>query len=89
MSRQLLGPAQHRICLDTFFLGSRLPHSVPPPHTQEQEVRDQHKPWQLIMGRFDKETGAALTIQRAWRVFAGKCKAEEYWPSDENPLHWK
>ncbi|KAF5835913.1 hypothetical protein DUNSADRAFT_6670 [Dunaliella salina] len=47
------------------------------------------EPWQLIMGRFDKETGAAVTIQRAYRAFAARCKLFNYWPSDENPLHWK
>eukprot|EP00983_Pelagomonas_calceolata_P051796 1142566-Pelagomonas_calceolata.AAC.1 len=64
----------------------------PPTHNaiaQEKKARDLSKPWQLIMARFDKETGAALTIQRAYRAFAERCRLVNYWPSDENPHHWK
>lgn len=64
-------------------------NTSPSLYLQEKVVRDNSRPWQLIMGRFDRETGAALTIQRAYRAFAQRCKANNYWPSDENPHHWK
>jgi hypothetical protein len=30
-----------------------------------------------------------VAIQRAWRRFKDRCEDQGYFPSDENPEHWK
>ncbi|GAX77474.1 hypothetical protein CEUSTIGMA_g4918.t1 [Chlamydomonas eustigma] len=54
-----------------------------------RRARNDSKPWQWSVDNFEFHSNAATVIQRCFRAWRGKCKAEDRWPSDDNPAHHK
>ncbi len=56
---------------------------------QEERAEQAAAKWLSIMKTKDERERACRIIQAAFRKFSQRCKAQDSWPSDNNPQHFK